>query len=395
MKKACLPALLVLLVLAVLVAAGVLICPKCGYEYQAGTALCGHCGAELPAAPPSKPEPDDLPPARGGEAPVLSLEQDIVNSGIVERELRSAEHSLEQNRFWLAMMLGRNAMALNELTSDSRGGRYQRILRVVETCKSKLRVAIRPCPICDGTGKQTILTLSLNAETEKRRVNMPCPACHGRGSIKAATLLKDLRFGRARAIDDYVVLQKRKVFSELFGVWLPADVIPRLSTRQTVAMKRAFGGGCPECLGFGLSGCSSCDGTGLQICSEPSCVAGRAVCPVCKGTGTEKRRNDDKKSSIVRKRRCPKCSGRGLITCETCRGRGFTPCAVCEGRKGIMCRKCEGRGLRPLCGKCDGKAYLECAKCMGTGAYRGNTCPKCNGEGITICTSCRGTGRKR
>jgi len=96
---------------------------------------------------------------------------------------------------------------------------------------------------------------------------------------------------------------------------------------------------------------------------------------------------------------CPKCNGRGFITCYNCNGKGLISCSVCRGSG--ACPICKGSGYiytthytdygtskkRETCYRCGGSGI--CSVCRGSGTV---TCPKCKGSGKLVCSRCQGEG---
>jgi len=383
----------ILLICCELVLGAVLICPRCGYEYQAGQPTCEHCGATLPTA--REPAADTAAAAAREPAPEPKAPADTkLDAGadtLVNRELTTAFQLYEKKRYWLCYMFARNGLALNALSENPRARRYRRTLRLVAQCKKAIQRTQEQCPVCKGTGDKEIRTGSISGKSGTHYLHKGCPACRGAGTLPAARTLDRIKDARARAYDDYVLRQQEKGFEEYQGIWAPPERIAGLSARQEVAMKKAFGAPCSSCEGMGFSGCGLCEGTGIRKCPNTSCVAGKALCPDCQGTGKRK----EKTGRRTHVGFCDTCNGSGLIRCDTCEGKGYIPCPTCGGKGNVLCKRCNGTGESPVCNKCDGTGVQTCSRCKGSGQYHGAPCPQCNGEGVLICSSCDGFGRKK
>ncbi|MBN1671299.1 MAG: hypothetical protein JXR37_09715 [Kiritimatiellae bacterium] len=369
----------------------VLVCPKCGHEYEPGASVCPHCQAELPAAEPAAATAADE--AVVAEPAPAAGEEGQLEEETAAREFLTASQYYEKKEYWLAYFFGRNAMALNALVSEARrGARYGQLLRLVENCRAKLRHVQRTCPVCGGTGQKTVQMLSLDGTPSQQKVFGPsCPCCMGDGYLRAWRSTSKIKLDQAKYLREYVHIQKRRGFEQLSDIWLPPPVKARLTVRSTVAMKKAFGSPCPACAGLGFSACTACGGAGKTKCSNPGCVGGEQVCPVCGGSGKE--RTTVRNTPLTRV--CPRCTGSGRVVCDTCRGKTWLPCDPCKGTGKQLCTQCDGTGELPMCSRCEGQGLTTCSRCNGTGTDQGAPCPQCHGEGVVMCKSCQGWGRRR
>ncbi|HUW30670.1 MAG TPA: protein kinase [Planctomycetota bacterium] len=97
--------------------------------------------------------------------------------------------------------------------------------------------------------------------------------------------------------------------------------------------------------------------------------------------------------------KCPKTK-----PCPNCTGKGYTlhpmQCPRCYGRGTITCSRCYGSGwvyglFRAECSTCLGTGRLRCPTCAGRGIIsRKEACLMCDGRGQDLCPICQGTGFK-
>lgn len=377
--------LLVLALLASAAVAKLLLCPRCGHEYQPGATACAHCGNALPSesAPPA---PDPLPaePAAAGWPPGLTARD-------LQAEVAAARQALEDERFWPALLRARNARALAAL-GPADAGRAEAIDAVLRSAERGLRFARQKCPACQGRGTRDLLVVSSEGRPARQQAaGQKCPACDGAGTWVRRPSQEQLDAGHARAlraVDDHYTAAG---WSQSGGVWMPPGLADQMDLRQTVALRKAAGAACETCHGFGFAGCETCGGAGRLACPEETCVSGRIVCPDCHGT--RKVRDAEEGRGLLRS--CKTCRQTGIVECPECQGRAFMACTACEGQGDERCRSCRGRGERAECRSCAGEGLRDCTRCDGSGRKDGEACRACGGEAAILCTSCEGSGRAR
>lgn len=355
-------------------AAGVRLCGKCGHEDTAGGDVCAHCSAALPpaAAEAAAPSPEAPAPAA---APAAAVPAPVyLPESVVVDEVNEGLSQAQAGDFGVAVLLLRNAAALEMLTEPGSGSRGRIILAEIKRYDVRGMTAKRPCETCKGSGNRRIRREALDSEVEYLEIRgRACPDCGGRGwLLRAATIGERLnQIGRSQA--RYTTVQQARKFVPLGGAWLPAEWDGKLAARQRAILKRTTAAPCPECLGLGQADCPRCRGQGNVTCASAKCRNGLI---------TETRQGELVKGSLRRSAKCPVCEGKGVTACSACRGAGS-----------ITCQECKGAGARPICRRCGGQGFSDCRDCTGTGTRDGRPCRRCGGAGCIECGSCGGDGR--
>lgn len=373
---------LLLALLAVASFARVLLCPRCGHEYEAGAGVCGHCGNALPSETPAPSVADPVPAASASP---------LWPEAVWREELTGVRQAMEREYFGIAWLRARNLRACAAIARPP-AGIADEAAKIEEQAVRAVRAGRQPCASCQGRGHPQILVVT--SEGKPGRQNAPgqrCAACDGTGEWPRRMTRDafDAAYARAtRAAEDGWA---GAGWTQAGGAWLPPGEGTNLALRQMVALRHATGAACATCRGIGFWGCDDCGGAGRVACTDKGCVNGRVVCPDC--DGTRKVRDTTQGRDLMRS--CKACRQTGVVECPVCAGRGYLVCATCEGHGDARCRACDGRGERPLCRSCEGEGLRVCARCEGTGRRDGGECRACGGEGAKLCSSCDGSGRSR
>ena len=368
-----------LLLAAVVIAAPILQCPRCGAEVQPGQAACARCEGALPGAAPEAPPPAAAP--LNPERP--SQEQ------FGTRFTQKARELLEEGDPVLAWQRARHAQALKRAAG---GAPDAALTELIGTAQAQARAGERPCFACGGDGKRVVVMVNFDGALVRQSAPaMNCPVCAGRGRLA-------VRPGRA-AIENASV-RARRTTDEAFraigwnnrsGVWLPHGAETNLDVRAQARLRTTWSRDCEACLGAGTLGCETCEGVGRTPCPNTACVMGSAVCATCDGT----RRVEESVGDRTVTRSCKACRATGIATCADCEGQGYLRCAACAGRGEEACTRCDGAGVMPACRKCHGEGIADCSSCRGTGTHRNAPCATCRAGGVTLCKSCQGHGVSR
>lgn len=176
---------------------------------------------------------------------------------------------------------------------------------------------------------------------------------------------------------------------------------------------------CTECNSSGEVVCSLCHGNKKKIC--PVCCKGKVEkkrwinCSTCHGTGQVEDwkflcciscGSERLREKFYKLGECPTCGSRAgtrpaFKPCEDCDGRGqveeayYEICPNCHGDykdySEDPCPRCQGKGYL-TCGNCHGAKHAECRHCKGTGKV---TCSECSGEGEIKCPACEQSEKER
>lgn len=371
MKSITIPLLVVGLTLALLVGAGPVICPKCGWEMTEHDRVCTHCGAELPQPKPVEKVSDRNEEGRAGKL--------FVEPEIVEAEITQGIDQLKSGSPELARLFFKNASALNLLTEHPPGvvdERSNRVLQLTMESEQQMRMVRRLCEQCGGSGKKSMTITTLDGKVERKEVSgSVCPACDGRGYVVMVGTIDEQKFRMGKALSLYATLQQGRRMVRMGEAWVPQKVADQLSVVQRVLLKRTLAAPCPDCMGLGRTDCRKCQGLGRVKCPNPGCENG-LVSVESGGLLTETR--------LKRKEKCKVCGGVGSVACTECKGNGS-----------VLCRKCNGTGDRALCRRCNGEGLTPCSSCKGSGSVGGQPCVECKGQGVVECPSCGGDGRTK
>ena len=354
--------------------AGIMVCPKCGYENPQEARTCEHCMAELPETQVIEGV------GKAGDSNCTLLETgkvEFLKPGLVEEEIRWGNVYSATGEVEVARLFFRNAAALDMLTSpaltNDRAARIVELLKRIDSAKAGTQ---RPCPVCGGTGKSSMKVVSLKGEVSYQDVHgKPCEKCAGSGKISGPTTADEWKFAAGRAAARYAALQRSRKYVPTGGAWIPLDIEQKLSTRQTVLLRRAVPPTCQLCMGYGRVECSRCKGTREIKCPNAKCVQGMTQVDVTAALS---------KTKVTRSEKCKVCLGKGVVACPECNGEGS-----------VLCKDCNGTGELPVCKRCSGQGYSSCSRCGGTGKQKQGACSACGGEGIVACSACNGDGRKK
>ena len=361
------------LIAAVVLAADIVICPKCGYENDGDAAACTHCRAGLGGSGKVNDHTDG-PNAKGSSG--ADAESFLVDIEHVEKDLLAARKLLSKGENAIALLFVKNAEALNRLAdSDDRELLRGRLAQFHELCETKETTIEVSCRECGGSGKRMIKSTNLQGEVvEREAFRSPCRLCEGKGVIMRKASMEDLVLKRGLAIKAYSKARKLKNYVRVGNAWIPESIEGKLSIKQVAVLKTFLAAPCGLCMGFGKLDCSKCKGTGEVKCTNRKCKNG-----MVRSTSRGSMGN----SSLTMGKKCSVCKGKTVIRC-----------IKCKGRSTVVCKKCKGAGERVFCEACDGRGYAECAKCDGTGKRRGKVCSACRGKIFVLCKKCKGDGRK-
>jgi len=377
LKKHSVPFSLIIPVLVLFVwtvCGAIFTCPKCGYEQSPEVAVCTHCGEVLKKDQHVVPQQVADP-----------VEADAGPAVVVREDMRLAKLYYEKENNWLAWHHLRNAQALDALAEERRLIEPAWLAEITHSLETRVQFGQRRCPICKGSGRREVQIHQMdNTYRVFSPENSACPICQRLGVVKTRKTVQELLFDRAQARKQFEAAQQSRGLVEVVGMWLPRGLDKQLSVKQKVAMKRAFGLPCNDCVGVGFQACEKCSGLGYTKCANKDCVMGM-------------QKMTDSKTQRVRKKLelgSPSWGTPTTETCEVCRGKAIVPCEKCDGKAAFVCKTCSGAGQSPICTKCNGQGLVVCSSCKGSGEYRGVKCTGCLGEGSIVCTSCNGTGHK-
>ncbi|MBU0679435.1 MAG: zinc-ribbon domain-containing protein [Verrucomicrobia bacterium] len=372
---------LVLFAGAAAVAVAVFICPNCGYEYEPGATVCRHCGAEL------APSDDSAEPVMAPPSPESS--DNGISLALISRACSGAEKRKAEGHHEACFLETRNAIAWTALLPDGADALRRRLHRLNAESRKDIPRGLRECPVCNGSGKRTRLFITLKGKArEQVDPASTCPACDGRGLLAAYATEQELARKMRSAEAAFSDMQKLRLLSKWHTIWLPRGISRNLTVREEAALKTSAPPLCSTCYGVGWTGCEFCHGTGRVPCSNPNCVMGQEVCPVCGGSKKEAVESGGR--TVIRS--CSHCRQLGVSPCETCGGQGFLFCEMCDGKGRFICSRCNGSGTGVTCERCDGQGLQQCSRCEGSGKYKNATCRTCGGEGVVLCKSCKGFG---
>lgn len=360
-------------------AIALVICGACGHEVADGKRFCGHCGAktgDIVAAPEVLPEP------------ALAADRQTAANGIViqafldaAREDSRSAAELEEQQPELALYYYRNAAALSRLVPDDHlpPDAGKKLVEAVERCQRRMSRTLKPCVVCAGTGRRTLLMQALGMGNDGdtqilRGQGLTCTACGGAGAIQTQRNADELRLVLAQGIRSHELRQQTARRVAVGNAWVPGSEADKLTPRQQALLRTATAAPCTDCQGLGVQLCRSCKGQGRRPCRERGCI-----------NGVVERKSANTLTSVTAltlKTKCPACNGDG-----------WTPCPDCAASGHVVCRACDGLGRPAKCIKCGGAGTAPCTVCKGTGKERsGNPCAACMGEGIGLCRSCHGEG---
>ncbi len=361
-------------------AVALVICGACGHEVAEGQRFCGHCGAKAgdtaaPGETPPETAPATVPAAAAGGGIAVQAFLDAA------REDGRVAAELEERQPEIAMCHYRNAAALSRLVADDAlpADTGKRLVEAVERCRRRMARTLKPCEVCSGTGRRTLLMRALasggdgDAQT-LRGEGLACTACGGAGTVQAQRNADELRLLLAQGTRNHELRQQTARRVAVGNVWVPGSEAAKLTPRQQALLRTAAAAPCTDCQGLGVQVCRTCKGQGRLPCRERGCVNG-VVERKSANTLTPS-------TALTLKSKCPACNGDGWTTCPDC---------AASGR--VVCGSCEGLGRPPKCLKCGGSGTGPCAACKGKGKDRaGSPCAACAGDGIGLCRSCHGEG---
>ena len=358
---------------AVLAIAQIVVCPKCGFECQSGSAKCTQCETPLSGKAPSvEPIPGDDKPesadkgasfAPGGKLQYLGLE-------VLKQEVQSGRKFVDSGNLDLARLFFRNALALDRLArADPDGKRVETLRKNIKQCERWSQAVRQDCPVCGDSPKPRMKVASVTGEVRYQDIGKKiCPRCTGSKFIVKPMTVAQWKERGAKAAKQFESLQAERQFANAAGVWVPRDIEAKLTMVQRAAMRKALGLPCGTCSGAGQTDCDKCSGLGEIRCAGQGCEMGLITVE----TGGQLM-----KGKLIRTENCPVCNGTGAVNCPDCKGAGKD-----------ACRKCGGTGLAPACRKCSGEGLIECRKCKGAGSVKDQPCAECGGEGKVMCPTC-------
>ena len=361
-------------------ALALMICGACGHELAEGQRFCGHCGAKANDAQASAvTETHALAETASANAHAAT---DIFFLAFLDaaREDSRIAAEIEEALPEVALCYYRNAAALSRLVPDNALPDHtaEKLVEAVERCRKRMSRTLKPCQVCSGTGRRTLLMQTLGDSSEGSRhlrgQGLACTACGGTGTVWAQRNADELRLLLAQGTRNHEVRQQAARRVAIGNAWAPVEEAATLTPRQQALLRTATAAPCADCQGLGIQVCPGCKGQGRIPCKNRGCV---------NGTIAHKPSNTLTPSTALTLR----------TKCPVCQGNGWTPCLDCGGTGHIICRTCDGLGRPPKCVRCGGAGTTPCRACKGTGKDRsGNPCAACAGDGIGLCTSCHGEG---
>ena len=350
-------------------AAGLLVCPKCGYEVDATATICAHCGAALP------PPKADAAASSALEAP----HADTVSTQAMEAARTDWRAALDCQvlRPELAWAYCENALALSRLVRRDTiaMGSGSALAEGLERNRAAVKQSTRPCAICNGTGRRTVQFQGLSGDKNTQVAEgLTCTACGGSGVMRVNRTADELRVLLAQARRDFDAREQAQGRVACGRVWLPQGLADQLSVREQALIRTAAPTPCSSCQGTGVEDCGRCKGSGHVKCSNEGCDNGWIVRKELNTLTT--------KGNLNRREQCP-----------LCQGTGWNPCPDCHGQGTVACKSCHGSGRSPVCQDCGGQGWSGCARCHGTGKLSdGGVCPDCHGLADRLCPKCHGEG---
>jgi len=358
-------------------AAVLLVCPKCGYEVEAGVLVCPHCNAAMPAPKAAS----EAATAKAGALPGMAagLHSDDVSTQAMEAARADWRAALDcqQQRPELAWAYCENALALSRLVrrDNLAADSGAMLAQGLERNREAVKVAARPCPSCNGTGKRNVQFQGLSGDKSTQVAEgLTCTACGGSGVVRVNRTADELRVLLAQGRRDFDARQQAQGRVACGRAWVPQNLADRLSVQAQALIRTACPTPCNACQGTGVEDCGRCKGAGRIKCNNDGCQNGWIV---------RKELNTlTAKSSLNRREQCPVCQGTGLM-----------PCADCHATGTVACKSCHGSGRSPVCQDCGGQGWSACSRCHATGKLPdGSICPDCRGSGERLCQKCRGEG---
>lgn len=361
-------------------ALALLICGACGHELTEGQQFCGHCGAKAGDTQPPPATEAQIVPAHGNAAATAATDIPFQAFLDAAREDSRIAAEVEEAFPEVALCYYRNAAALSRLVPDSALPEHtaEKLIAAVERCSKRMSRAIKPCQVCSGTGRRTLIMQSLGDGSDGSQLlrgqGLACTACGGAGTVWAQRNADELRLLLAQGTRNYEVRQQAARRVAVGNAWAPGEEAATLTPRQQALLRTATAAPCVDCQGLGIQVCPGCKGQGRIPCKNRGCV---------NGTVAHKPANTLTPATALTIR----------TKCPACQGNSWTPCLGCGGSGHSVCRTCDGLGRPPKCLKCGGSGTAPCRACKGTGKDRaGNPCAACASEGIGLCTSCHGEG---
>jgi len=356
-----------------------LICQRCGYENEVGSAICTHCSGSFPVqqeVPEASPLDEEIEDSENGHLP----EQFVL------AEIEEGQRHLKDLNYELARLFFLNALALEVVTAPAeQSDRSENLLEMIRSAESAARIVRKACPHCGGRGRTHVVFEGLDLRsrasafgsdrsfTVEGHAGIACKACEGSGAVYVEGTVAELMVARRAATSTYIQYQQARRLASLGGVWVPSHVMETLSVRKKAMLMRSIALPCESCIGYGKADCRHCVGLGHIPCRN--CQEGRV----------SERRAGDRVQRIGADRTRP---------CEVCGATGNLPCRDCRAEGTRACRGCGGAGIADACRACEARGYVTCRRCRGTKVHRGAACPACKSEGHTICASCNGRGRR-
>ena len=355
-------------------AAGLLVCPKCGYEAADNATVCTHCGAAIPRRSTTTVAPSNTvaeTEAARTDA-ISSLAMDAIRIDLrLAAECRETKperaYAFYENVLALSRLVKRDAVTVET---------GKTLAEDLGRCREGVVRSNPVCPTCGGTGKRTAQFQSLlgdKGSTVRQTTDAVCLACNGKGTVRAGRSADDVRVLLGQGRQDFGTRETALGRVAVGRVWVPPELLPKLDVRLQALLRTACPTPCPECMGGGVQNCSRCRGAARVPCNN-GCQDGMI---------TRKESNTLlAKGTINRREKCPVCLGSGTMACPDCLGAGSVPC-----------RTCRGTGRNANCQECGGQGWEACATCRGLGKQsNGSLCPDCQGHGERLCPRCHGEG---
>ena len=174
----------------------------------------------------------------------------------------------------VARLLFKNAMALDRITDPTvESKRADRIRRAIEQCDEAVCNVTGKCPLCNGTGNRTMVTVNMSGATVSQTVlGKSCLMCKGTGHVQKFATQDELKPELGVGAQRYNLIQQARKYASIGNAWLPMYLENKLSIKEVALLKGASASPCDNCLGFCFIACSNCKGVGKIRC--PCCNNG-------------------------------------------------------------------------------------------------------------------------